>query len=61
LQFFSPAKKKVCLYKYVKVVFANRVPDGSERLKVVNDGPGEPKYVPLGSLNFKGLLGFKFD
>ncbi|RIA90580.1 hypothetical protein C1645_769693 [Glomus cerebriforme] len=57
LQFCSPAKRRVYLYKYVRVVFANRVPDGSEKLKVVNDGPGEPKYVPMGSLNLKGLLG----
>ncbi|GBB95159.1 hypothetical protein RclHR1_02490014 [Rhizophagus clarus] len=57
LQFCSPAKKKVYLYKYVRVVFANRVPDGSEKLNVVNSGPGEPKYVPMGSLNLKGLLG----
>ncbi|CAB4396964.1 unnamed protein product [Rhizophagus irregularis] len=57
LQFCSPAKKKVYLYKYVRVVFANRVPNGSEKLNVVNIGPGEPKYVPMGSLNLKGLLG----
>ncbi|RGB25467.1 chromosome segregation during meiosis-domain-containing protein, partial [Rhizophagus diaphanus] len=47
LQFCSPAKKKVYLYKYVRVVFANRVPDGSEKMNVVNIGPGEPKYVPM--------------
>ncbi|CAG8433907.1 12135_t:CDS:2 [Ambispora gerdemannii] len=51
LQFCSPAKRKLYLYKYIRVVFANRVPDGSEKLKIVCEGPGEPRYVPIGSYN----------
>ncbi|CAG8477747.1 7053_t:CDS:2 [Ambispora leptoticha] len=54
LQFCSPAKRKLYLYKYIRVVFANRVPDGSEKLNIISEGPGEPRYVPIGSYN--GLL-----
>lgn len=40
-------RKRVYLYKNIRVVFANRVEDARERLKVICEGPKEPVYVPL--------------
>ncbi|KAG9298658.1 hypothetical protein G9A89_012726 [Geosiphon pyriformis] len=57
LQFCSPAKKKLYLYKYIRVVFANRVPDGSEKLRIECEGPGEPKYIPICTSGMQVLLG----
>ncbi|KAK9700968.1 hypothetical protein K7432_011957 [Basidiobolus ranarum] len=51
LQFCSPSKKRIYLYKNIRVVFSHRAPDGSERLKVVCEGPGNPKYIPALNLN----------
>lgn len=43
LHICCPAKGKVYLYRDVRVVFANRVPDGSEKLKTEMQMP-EPRY-----------------
>ncbi|KAF9941916.1 hypothetical protein BGZ65_000745 [Modicella reniformis] len=40
LQFCSPAPGFVYLYRSIRVVFANRVPDGKESLRVVLEGLG---------------------
>ncbi|OLL23280.1 Protein FAM214A [Neolecta irregularis DAH-3] len=40
----SPQKGRIYLHRNVKVVFANRVPDGKERLRIINQYPDE-KYV----------------
>ncbi|KAG0326677.1 hypothetical protein BGZ99_009175 [Dissophora globulifera] len=40
LQFCSPAPGYVYLYRSIRVVFANRVPDGKESLRVVLEGLG---------------------
>ncbi|KAI9594093.1 hypothetical protein BDF19DRAFT_414805 [Syncephalis fuscata] len=47
LQVCSPSRGRIYLYKHIRVVFSHRVPDGSEKLQVVCDGPGEPRYSPL--------------
>ncbi|RUP51326.1 hypothetical protein BC936DRAFT_148741 [Jimgerdemannia flammicorona] len=47
IQVCCTAKRRIYLYKSVRVVYAMRVPDGSEKLKVVVEGPGEPKYSPV--------------
>lgn len=47
VQVCCTAKRRIYMYKSVRVVFAMRVPDGSEKLKVVVEGPGEPKYSPV--------------
>ncbi|ORX91455.1 hypothetical protein K493DRAFT_339341 [Basidiobolus meristosporus CBS 931.73] len=56
LQFCSPSRKRIYLYKNIRLVFSHRVPDGSERLKVVCEGPGEPKYIPALNLPSKPSL-----
>ncbi|THV63853.1 hypothetical protein D6D28_10346 [Aureobasidium pullulans] len=43
LHICSPAKGKYYLYKSVRVVFANRVPDGKEKLRTEMQMP-EPRY-----------------
>ncbi|KAF9291386.1 hypothetical protein BGZ68_004247 [Mortierella alpina] len=40
LQFCCPARGYVYLYRSIRVVFANRVPDGKESLRVVLEGLG---------------------
>ncbi|KAG0269215.1 hypothetical protein DFQ27_004455 [Actinomortierella ambigua] len=40
LQFCCPAEGYVYLYRTIRVVFANRVPDGKEKLRVVLEGLG---------------------
>ncbi|RKP25080.1 hypothetical protein SYNPS1DRAFT_16172, partial [Syncephalis pseudoplumigaleata] len=47
LQVCSPSRGRIYIYKHIRVVFSHRVPDGSEKLHVVCDGPGEPRYSPL--------------
>lgn len=42
-QIFSPSKGRYYLYGSVRLVFANRVPDGKEKLRVAVTYP-EPKY-----------------
>lgn len=51
LQFCSPAPGFVYLYRSIRVVFANRVPDGKESLRVVLEGLG------LGSRTIGGDAG----
>ena len=45
LKFCCPAKGRIYLYDNVRVVFANRVPDGKENLKNEIHTP-DPKYSP---------------
>lgn len=45
LKFCCPYKGRYYLYDTIRVVFANRVPDGKERLKVEVQLP-EPRYSP---------------
>lgn len=40
-------RKRVYLYKHIRVVFANRMTDSREKLNVSCEGPKEPVYVPL--------------
>ncbi|KAF9969726.1 hypothetical protein BGZ73_007772 [Actinomortierella ambigua] len=40
LQFCCPAEGYVYLYRTIRVVFANRVPDGKEKLRIVLEGLG---------------------
>ncbi|KAG0170856.1 hypothetical protein DFQ28_001470 [Apophysomyces sp. BC1034] len=47
IQICRTEKKRVYLYKHIRVVFANRIADSNERLKVVCEGPKEPVYIPL--------------
>ncbi|KAL1923713.1 uncharacterized protein VTP21DRAFT_8693 [Calcarisporiella thermophila] len=51
---FCCTEKALYLYKSIRVVFSNRAPDRSERLRVVCDGPSEQevKYQPWGKSDF---------
>ncbi|RGP80438.1 hypothetical protein FLONG3_1447 [Fusarium longipes] len=45
LHICCPAKGRYYLYKSIRIVFANRVPDGKERLRNETTWP-EPRYTP---------------
>lgn len=45
LHICSPAKGRFYLYKSIRIVFANRVPDGKEKLRNETTWP-EPRYTP---------------
>lgn len=45
IQISSPAQGKYYVHKSQRVVFANRVPDGKEKLRIVVQGP-TPVYTP---------------
>ncbi|KAI8814671.1 hypothetical protein BJ742DRAFT_184580 [Cladochytrium replicatum] len=45
LQFHSTARKRLYLAKSLRVVFSHRAPDTDERLRIVMEGPKEPKYM----------------
>ena len=47
LRFICPRKGRVYLHRQIQVVFAHRLPDESETLRVEIDGPDSPKYIPL--------------
>ncbi|CEJ00733.1 hypothetical protein RMCBS344292_14782 [Rhizopus microsporus] len=40
-------KKRIYIYKHIRIVFANRIADAREKFKVICEGPKEPVYVPL--------------
>lgn len=40
-------KKRIYLYKSMRIVFANRKADAREKFKVICEGPKEPSYMPL--------------
>ncbi|KAF2078691.1 hypothetical protein CYY_000062 [Polysphondylium violaceum] len=44
---FICKKKKKYLYKNIRVVFPNRIPDEMEQLKVIYEYPPDPKYFPF--------------
>ncbi|KAJ3087115.1 hypothetical protein HK102_011789 [Quaeritorhiza haematococci] len=43
----SSSSKRLYLAKTVRIVFSHRAPDGDEKLRVVCEGPKDPKYMPL--------------
>ncbi|KAI8808513.1 hypothetical protein BJ742DRAFT_283446 [Cladochytrium replicatum] len=45
VQFHSTARKRLYLAKSLRVVFSHRAPDTDERLRIVMEGPKEPKYM----------------
>jgi hypothetical protein len=47
LQFISPSKKKLYLYKSLRVVFAHKAPEKDEKLYTISDGPIDPKYISI--------------
>jgi len=47
LQFISPSKKRLYLYKTLRVVFAHKAPEKDEKLCTISDGPVDPKYIPI--------------
>lgn len=47
LQFISPSRKRLYLAKTIRVVFSQRVFDDSQGVRVVSEGPDDPKYIPL--------------
>lgn len=49
LHICCPAKGRFYLYKSIRVVFANRVPDGKEKLRNETTWP-EPRYSPYKSI-----------
>ncbi len=40
-------KKRIYIYRNIRIVFANRIADAREKFKVICEGPKEPVYVPL--------------
>ena len=53
LKFCSPSKGRFYLYDSIRVVFANRVPDGKEKLRNEIQLP-EPRYTPYKPSNESG-------
>jgi len=49
LKFVCPKKGKYYLYKTIRVVFANRIPDSNEVLREIYDFPDHPTYFPYTS------------
>lgn len=49
LHICCPAKGRFYLYKSIRIVFANRVPDGKEKLRNETTWP-EPRYTPYKSV-----------
>lgn len=47
LQFIRTEKKRIYLYKSMRIVFANRIADAREKFKVVCEGPQSPVYRPM--------------
>lgn len=47
LQFISPSKKRLYLYKSLRVVFAHKAPEKDEKLYTISDGPVDPKYISI--------------
>ncbi|KYR03106.1 hypothetical protein DLAC_00599 [Tieghemostelium lacteum] len=47
LRFMSPRKRKYYLYKNIRVVFPNRLPDEMEKLKILYEYPPDPRYYPI--------------
>ncbi|KAL0472350.1 hypothetical protein QR685DRAFT_438136 [Neurospora intermedia] len=54
LHICSPSKGRFYLYKDIRVVFANRVPDGTEKLRNEVTYP-EPRYMPYRALRTSNL------
>ncbi|KAI8873841.1 hypothetical protein GQ42DRAFT_160246 [Ramicandelaber brevisporus] len=50
LQFICTSKRRIYLYNSIRVVFSHRVPDTSQKLRVVCEDPGKPKYIPIASV-----------
>ncbi|TPX50019.1 hypothetical protein SeMB42_g02397 [Synchytrium endobioticum] len=50
LQITSTPRKRLYLSKSVRVVFSPRQPESDEKLRVVCEGPENPKYLPLDSV-----------
>ena len=44
LNFVCPREHRIFVHKSIRVVFSQRAPDGSEKLRVVIEGPENPKY-----------------
>jgi hypothetical protein len=47
IQVCRTEKKRIYLYKSMRIVFANRKADAREKFKVTCEGPKEPAYIPL--------------
>ncbi|GAA5801839.1 hypothetical protein EDC94DRAFT_607976 [Helicostylum pulchrum] len=47
LQICRTEKKRIYLYKSMRIVFANRIADAREKFQVVCEGPKSPVYVPM--------------
>lgn len=47
VQICRTEKKRIYLYKTMKVVFSNQKMDAREKFDVVCEGPNEPLYIPL--------------
>lgn len=55
LHICCPAKGRFYLYKSIRIVFANRVPDGKEKLRNETTWP-EPRYTPYKSVRVMNLM-----
>ncbi|TPX30759.1 hypothetical protein SmJEL517_g05736 [Synchytrium microbalum] len=49
LQIISTPHKRILLSKSIRVVFSPRQPESDEKLRVVVENPGEPKYLTVDS------------
>lgn len=47
VQICRTEKKRIYLYKTMRIVFANRKADAREKFNVVCEGPKEPVYIPM--------------
>ncbi|KAI9347144.1 hypothetical protein BD770DRAFT_396013 [Pilaira anomala] len=47
LQICRTEKKRIYLYKSMRIVFANRIADAREKFQVMCEGPKSPVYVPM--------------
>lgn len=47
LQVKCTRKKRIYLYKNIRIVFSPRPPESNEKLKIVTEGPKEPRYMEL--------------
>lgn len=49
LRFVCSKKRRIYLYKDIRVVFAHRAPDDNEKLQVLLEGPQNPRFAPWSS------------
>lgn len=60
LKIICPKKKKYYLYKNIRIVFVNRIPDEEQSLSISYDIPDKPKYFPY-TPNSKKLMRYSLN